>query len=285
MSPTPFHALACPIDLSPLRPEGKSWVCPQNHSFDTAREKYVNLLPVQFKKTKAPGDSRQMLKARADFLQAGAYDFILDAVCAPIAGSMSRSSSDPFTVIDAGCGNGYYTSGLKSWLEKAGYGGAFSMLGYDISKEAILMAAKRFNGIAWAVATSKRIPVQEGSVDALVSIFSYPVFGEFRRVLKPAGMLVLVQPGPNHLIELKQRIYSAPKIKPGLQNNHGGLFMESDEIHISRRIAGLTRRNMADLVNMTPHAFMGSRQKIEEFLDNPGDSITADIFIRVLHPV
>ena len=80
MSVEPFSALACPLDGDPLTPEGQTWRCPAGHSFDTARQGYVHLLPVQNKRSRDPGDSKAMVAARQRFLNAGYYQPIAEAV-------------------------------------------------------------------------------------------------------------------------------------------------------------------------------------------------------------
>ena len=70
----------CPYCQSPLIVGAKTWLCDGSlndkktkHPFDVARQGYVNLLPVQNKKSKEPGDSAQSIEARHRFLSQGFY--------------------------------------------------------------------------------------------------------------------------------------------------------------------------------------------------------------------
>ena len=136
MSITPFQALACPLDDEPLQRDGKVWRCAHGHSFDVARQGYVHLLPVQNKRSRDPGDSKQMVAARRRFLNAGHYRPIAEAVSrAALAGLPTDATAN---CLDAGCGEGYY---LRELADAAGEQ-PLALLGLDISKWAVLAAAK-----------------------------------------------------------------------------------------------------------------------------------------------
>ena len=112
MNITPFQALACPLDGAPLRRHGGALRCGRGHSFDLASQGYVNLLPVQNKRSLDPGDSKLMVAARRRFLNAGHYAPIAAAVGrAVLAG---RPGDAPTACLDAGCGEGYYLRQLAA---------------------------------------------------------------------------------------------------------------------------------------------------------------------------
>ncbi|WP_236744280.1 putative RNA methyltransferase [Marinobacter similis] len=96
---TPFDALACPLDGQTLHRDGNSWRCESGHSFDIARQGYVHLLPVQKKRSREPGDSKDMVAARQRFLNAGFYDAISDAVNRIVAGGLPET--DVVRLLDA----------------------------------------------------------------------------------------------------------------------------------------------------------------------------------------
>ena len=95
--------LVCPLCEHPLERGAKTWRCLKGHSFDVAREGYVNLLPVQHKNSREPGDDLQMVTARREFLHAGHYQPLRDAMLEALAPLGARS------LLDIGCGEGYYT--------------------------------------------------------------------------------------------------------------------------------------------------------------------------------
>ncbi len=214
MSTTSFEALACPLDGDPLERQDGAWRCPAGHSFDIARQGYVHLLPVQNKRSRDPGDSKEMVAARRRFLEAGHYRPIAEAVSrAVLAGAPAGGT---LRCLDAGCGEGFYLRELASVAtesEKAqGEAPTLSLLGVDISKWAVLAAAKREKAATWVVGTNAHLPVQAQSLDRVLCLFGFPVYPEFARVLKPGGELLLVEAGPDHLRELREIIY--PSLKP-----------------------------------------------------------------------
>jgi 23S rRNA (guanine745-N1)-methyltransferase len=105
---------SCPLCHAPLERRDNSFICPQRHQFDLAKEGYVNLLPVQFKRSRDPGDSAEMMQARRAFLDAGHYQPLRDAICAYL------HTFAPTDLLDIGCGEGYYTHAFaaiasRSW--------------------------------------------------------------------------------------------------------------------------------------------------------------------------
>lgn len=194
----------CPLCGASLTEEGRSLRCPRGHSFDRAREGYVHLLPVGQKHSKAPGDDKAMVAARRDFLDRGFYAPLRDALCA-----LARELTGPAPVVlDAGCGEGYYTAGIYQSLTAAGL--QPRMAGLDISKFALRAAAKRERGVEFAVASSYRLPIADETADVLLNCFSPLALEEFRRVLRPGGRFFYVVPGPEHLWELKEVLYDRP---------------------------------------------------------------------------
>ena len=118
----------CPLCSSPLQREERRYVCPHGHSFDLAREGYTYLLPVNRKHSRAPGDDADMSAARSAFLSKGYYQPLRRALC-ELAVSLTGPAP---AVLDSGCGEGYYTSGIYQALLDAGK--SPRMAGTDISK-------------------------------------------------------------------------------------------------------------------------------------------------------
>ena len=184
----------CPICAASLTAEGKTLRCEAGHCFDRARQGYVNLLTVQQKHSLHPGDTGEMVLARRNFLNGGYY--------LPIARTLreltERFAPQAQSVLDVGCGEGYYLSHLAQIPNR---------VGIDISKEAVRYAAGRDKQAQWYTATASRLPFSEGSFDCLLSMFALTVEEEFARVLGEQGIFVQVLAGENHLPALKQIIY------------------------------------------------------------------------------
>ena len=195
---------SCPLCGAPLSETGTGLRCPSGHAFDRAREGYVHLLPVSRKHSKSPGDDKGMVAARRAFLDKGWYQPLRDVLCrlaAELAGPAPA-------VLDAGCGEGYYTAGVRDALCAAGK--TPRMAGIDISKFSLRKAAKKYPGIEFAVASAYRLPVADGKADLLLNVFSPLALEEFRRVLKPGGVYLYVVPAAGHLWELKEVLYDHP---------------------------------------------------------------------------
>jgi len=106
MTVSPFEALACPLDGSPLQKHDKNWSCAAGHTFDIARQGYVHLLPVQNKRSRDPGDNKEMVAARQRFLNAGYYQPVAEALSSAVFPKDISEAS--ISCLDAGCGEGYY---------------------------------------------------------------------------------------------------------------------------------------------------------------------------------
>ena len=171
-----------------------------------SRQGHVNLLPVQKKRSLDPGDSRAMIAARRRFLEAGHYQGIAEAVSRRVLSH--GSAHEALAVLDAGCGEGYYLRELAG-VESAR---RLSLMGLDISKWAVQAAAGRDRRMQWVVGSNAALPVPDQSLDVVLCMFGFPTPAEFARVLKPGGLLLEVEAGPHHLIELREIIY--PTLKP-----------------------------------------------------------------------
>lgn len=257
-TPPLFGRLCCPLDGQLLTLQERSWRCPAGHCFDVAGQGYVNLLPVQNKRSRDPGDSKEMVAARRRYLESGVY--------APIAAGVARLLMDglegqaPYACLDAGCGEGYYLRRLQEQDER----GELALIGLDISKWAVMAGARSSPGMRWLVGSNAHLPVPEASLDALICMFGFPVYDEFRRALKPGGLLLQVEAGPDHLLELRRIIYPSLKAeKPPTQEPPEGFSLEADE-RLSFAIALQSQAQIADLLLMTPHLFRASAQGLEQ---------------------
>jgi len=255
MNITPFQALACPLDGAPLHFTGSAWACASGHSFDIASQGYTNLLPVQHKRSRDPGDSKEMVAARRRFLTAGFYQPTAAAVSRAVLADLPADAS--ISCLDAGCGEGYY---LRQLAAAAGDQQTLALLGLDISKWAVLSAAKQDKRPSWVVGSNAKLPVLSGTLDRVLCMFGFPVYAEFARVLKPSGLLVQVDAGPDHLRELREIIY--PSLKPErpaeLQTPDGFSRLSAEMLRFSIELT--STEQIADLLAMTPHLYRASAE-------------------------
>jgi 23S rRNA (guanine745-N1)-methyltransferase len=198
LQPRPGHwLLRCPLCKSGFTAAAGALVCRNGHSFDLAREGYVNLLSGRRRRLSAGGDSPAQLRHRGEFLDAGH----LDAVAAMVAAHAEEVVCPSRHVLDAGSGTGHQLARIAAKLP-----GSVIGLGLDISKDAARQAAQRWPASAFAVADLwADWPVRDAAVDLVVSIFAPKNCPEMARVLRPGGWLVVAYPGPDHLIELRDR--------------------------------------------------------------------------------
>lgn len=233
--------LLCPVCGQPLTRTENTWRCPAGHCFDVARQGYVNLLTVDRKHARHPGDTKEQVAARKAFLDGGFYQPIADMVCRLLV------PLQPKAVLDAGCGEGYYLTRLQSAWPQAAYAGI------DISKDAVRFAAVRNKQALWLTGTAAALPFPEDSFDAVLSMFALTVEREFARVLRPKGRFLQVLAGPDHLLGLKSIIY--PEILHKEKTLHPDLcgfrleHTETLEFSFTLEDANQVR----NLLSMTPH--------------------------------
>ena len=282
MTVSPFVDLCCPLDGKTLTISQGSWCCESGHSFDIAKQGYTHLLPVQNKRSRDPGDSKEMVLARERILNAGLYQSIATAVSqmvlAEINNDSHNSKNSSTSVLDAGCGEGYYLRQVaKSCNEK---NMNLQLAGLDISKWACLSAAKQDskpNSTNWLVASNANIPISSNSIDQVLCIFGFPVYQEFSRVLKPNGKLIQVDAGANHLRELREIIYPTlkeDKVDQGLSID-GFKLIQSQNVSFSVNFND--QEKISDLLTMTPHLYRASKEGREKALALQSLDCTVDI--------
>ena len=250
----------CPLCRRPLTPGEKVWRCEKNHSFDVAREGYVNLLPVQHKKSRDPGDDAQMVTARHEFLQAGHYQPLRDAVVALLA-PLQLSS-----LLDIGCGEGYYTGAFTA--------AAASVTGLDIARFAVRLAAKRHADVTWLVGSGALLPQADASVDLVSNLFTQLHVDEMRRVLKPGGYALVVTPAPDHLWSVREQLFDQVRAHDPskfLTNFASGFELLSQQQ--LRFALNLTAPDMQRLLQMTPYAWTAPPERRAALIAR-GDSCT-----------
>ena len=244
-----FAPWCCPLCGAPLAGES-ALKCPSGHSFDRAKEGYWHLLPVQNTRTKAPGDSKEMVAARRAFLNAGYYGIFGQAVgelC--LEYGLPAGPEAPLHLLDAGCGEGWYDRCIaQAFAEK---GSRVQLAGFDIAKPAVRLAAKALPSARYAVASSFHQPVRTGWADVLLNCFSPFAQEGFSRVLRPGGRMIYVVPGAEHLYQMKAVLYEKPYKNPVQQVEYPG-FCAIDEREVQGTIT-VPAAQLEALFAMTPY--------------------------------
>ncbi len=279
------HNLACPIDGVKLEQIDKQFICENGHSFDIARQGYVNLLPVQHKRSKQPGDSKAMVLARSHFLNTGIYEVIAHKLTQTVSTCIINDNALCF--LDAGCGEGYYFDFLLDKLRQQEGANNLSFIGLDISKDAIVQATKRNKQTSWVVGTNRRPPVANESIDIILCMFGFFCEEGFHKVLKPCGKIIMVDPGVEHLKELREIIYEKIK-KPSTtevrQVDEKKFSLLGSEM-LTFKATLSDNEQINQLLLMTPHFYRASKVGREAACKLNRLDLTVDVVFKTLQKI
>lgn len=244
--------LICPICHTPLTLNGKTYICHNRHSYDVSKDGYVNLHVVQHKNSHTAGDTAQSVQARRRFLSQGFYEPLRDKIGQII------NELNPMTVLDIGCGEGYYTSRLACHAKQ--------VVGLDIAKTAIMTASKTYKkdvtNISWVVGTGAVLPVAGSGVEICTSFFSPLPKLEMLRVLKPNGYLLMATPAPLHLYAMREQLFDTvnPHNPSKFIDELSPDFTLINKWQIDSPMV-LDSQNLTDLIDMTPYTYKAKLDK------------------------
>lgn len=263
----------CPVCRASLEVQHKSLVCSKGHRFDMAKEGYINLLPVNKKKSKDPGDNKEMMLARRSFLDAGHYEFLSRRV-----GELAlQYAKDSQQVLDLGCGEGYYTQRLQQSLSSSNPD--VQVYGLDISRSALRYAAKRYGDIHFSVASSYDMPFADGAFDLMLRIYAPSKPEELARVMAEQGIFITVSAGKMHHYAIKQMIYDEPRFHEA----KGEILPGFERIH-QENLTSQLRLPAGDMVlhflEMTPYAWKFTKEQ-KQALAETGLECELDFFVEV----
>ena len=268
----------CPVCKSGLAKNGGSYRCEQGHCFDISAQGHVNLLLANRMNSHAPGDDKDMVAARARFLAKRYYAPLQEAIGALVADFAPQNAA----VLDLGCGEGYYTSGVCEALASAGKRGRVA--GVDISKSAAKLAAKlaakQCPSAEIAVASVFHLPVANASCDIVLNCFSPLCLAEILRVLRTGGYFIYVVPAARHLWGLKSAVYEHPYENETQETPYDGFtYVRIETVRKTIRLA--CQSDIQDLFGMTPYAWKTARQDKAKLaaLDTLDTEIAFDIHV------
>ncbi|MBN3492082.1 23S rRNA (guanine(745)-N(1))-methyltransferase [Vibrio neptunius] len=264
----------CPLCHQSLSLIGHTFRCENNHAFDLAKEGYVNLMPVQHKRSKDPGDNKEMMQARRRFLEKDYYRPLKDKVAQVCAQYLESTQHQ---LLDIGCGEGYYTTEVARQLSvqhpKA------VTYGIDISKVAIRYASKRHTNCSFSVASSTRLPFSDGSLDAVLRIYAPCKPQELARVVNHNGVVITVTPAARHLYQLREHLYQDVRLHSEEPENIDG-FVLQDSLKLSYTMP-LQDGDADDLLQMTPFAWKASEELRDSLKSSKLFECEADFMIRI----
>ena len=247
----------CPVCSLELKLQSNSHICKNNHTFDISKNGYVNLLMVNQKRSKTPGDNDEMIKSRNAFLSKGYYSSLSTQLNSMLYESFPLEKQ---SLLDVGCGTGYYLFGLRNYLKENNH---VELYGIDISKPAIQLAAKFKMGANLAVASAFNLPFLDEVFDLLYSVFSPISPDESARVLKENGYIILVGPGEEHLSGLTKHIYDTSIPHGGNQVlDNSDVFEHITTLELKENIV-VQKEDILNLVKMTPYYWQMTKEQID----------------------
>lgn len=250
----------CPICGQKLKKGEKSYICRDGHSFDISRKGYVNLLTTKGRNPVKSGDNKDMIRARSVFLDTDSYKPLAQKI-GQISAELTADVKEP-VIIDAGCGEGYYTCIYAQTNPTA------TLIGIDISKHGIDHAASRarmgsLENVRFAVASAFSLPVREECADIIVSCFAPVSNDEYARVLKKGGYLVIACPTGKHLLGLKNLLYDKPYLnEPNVYALNK--FELADTQTLEYDITLTSSEQIMALFTMTPYYFKTPAEAVEK---------------------
>lgn len=258
----------CPICAAPLQRSDKTYLCAAGHSFDIARQGYVNLLPVQQKHSLNPGDTREQVLSRRSFLEAEFYSPIADTLC---TAAKELRAAGP--IVDVGCGEGYYSAKVAETL-------GTPLVGLDISKEAVRCAAAKYKNAQWLCGSAARLPIADTSAGMVMSLFALTIPKEFHRILRDDGLFFQVLAQEDHLLGLKSIIY--PKLirkeKNTMSQLPGFSLVRQIPIRFTFTVEG---KQIQNLLSMTPHVYRISRDGAQRLTETDKLTDTASAVLNI----
>ncbi len=268
--------LCCPICGASfaLDEYGKSLYClgdGKKHCFDIAASGYVNFAPSSKNHS---GDPKEAVRSRTEFLDKGYYAPIREAV----ADAVAKCGG---TVVDAGCGEGYYSCGVAAYCD--------NVIGFDLSKSAIDAAAKRAKrrcneNAFFAVAGIYDMPIADGAADAVVSIFAPIAETEFERILRPSGLLIAVGAGENHLLGLKEVLYETTYKNTERMDMPSGMRL-LEEKTVTYSITLTENKSIMDLFSMTPYSYRTAQSDLQKLKNTDTLTTDVDVIVRVYQKI
>lgn len=260
--------LICPNCNEILAQNNRQFSCVNNHSFDISKFSHINLL-ISNKKGEDFGDNKEMVTARTNFLNQDFYKPLADFLAKKI------SQLQNITLLDSGCGQGYYTKIISNSLENS------QIYATDISKHAVIHGAKNDKNSTYFVSSVFNLPIKSSSIDVITSIFAPLALDEFSRVLALDGKVFVVVAGENHLIELKNAIYNE-----AYKNDENKYIFDNFKIlnkeKLTYNVNIKENTDIKHLFSMTPYAFKTSIEDTKKLDTLSNLDLTLDFAIYTL---
>lgn len=271
------HIFSCPLCNSPMTVAHlKSLICLNNHTFDFAKQGYVNMMT----RSAHSHYDKNLFKARQKIIMESDLYALLHEEISEVINEKMHASTGEIIILDAGCGEG---SHLQRILDK-GKNGTITGLGVDISKEGIRMAASNYKESIWLVGDLAHSPISAQSCHIILNILSPANYKDFKRILVSDGLIVKVVPRTNYLKELRKALFDDMDMKTYKNDETVSLFNQHFQlvnmIHLSYT-KKLPQSDLSKLVQMSPLAWNSKKEQIDKFTNQGFSEITVDLDILV----
>nr|WP_295971563.1 methyltransferase domain-containing protein [uncultured Bacillus sp.] len=258
------------IDLKCLK-------CSKNHTFDFAKQGYVNLMTHSFKSNY----NKQLFEARQKIImESNLYGLLHKKISKVIKGHLAEHPTFPSLILDAGCGEGSHLHRILDECRST----AITGVGLDISKDSIVMAAKNYKEPIWLVGDLAKSPLEDKSFHVILNILSPSNYKEFKRILVPNGLYIKVVPHSNYLKELREALFEDSKKVIYKNDNTVELFKTHFKLKDGFNLCYTKRLNHVELINlaqMSPLSWNAEKTDIESFINRVSSEITVDLDILI----
>jgi 23S rRNA (guanine745-N1)-methyltransferase len=272
-----INVFRCPICHSPMKViDFKSIICSNHHTFDFAKQGYVNMMT-------RPSNShynKKLFEARQKMIMKGDLYALLHEKISEIIKEHSDVAINSTIMLDAGCGEG---SHLQKVLDECN-NDAITGIGVDISKEGIIMAAKKYKNSIWLVGDLANTPLADQSGHIILNLLSPANYMGFKRVLAPAGIVIKVVPGPNYLKELREAFFMNKNMQTYDNDDTVSLFKQHFDLVDHSKLSyskELKQAELMNLVQMSPLAWNANKEQMDTFMNQCSSEITVELDILV----
>lgn len=267
----------CPICHQSMKVvDLKSLICSNNHTFDFAKQGYINLLT-------RPSNQRydkKLFKARQKIIIESNLYASLHGQISKIIMEHLGEAHNPTVILDAGCGEGSHLQRiLDEW-----HNGATTGIGLDIAKEGIIIASKNYQNPVWLVGDLVNIPLTDRSCHVVLNILSPANYLEFKRILAPGGIIVKILPHPNYLKELREVIFAGSNKETYTNDEAISLFKQHFDLASDFKFSHFKKLDQAEIMNliqMSPLAWNAGKEKIDFLINRGFSGVTVDLDILV----
>jgi len=272
-----FRCPICKRDMNVLK-EG-SILCNNRHTFDIARHGYVNFLtrPTSAKYEKELFVARRRIIVEENFFQP------LDRKLEELISKMVPHHQNHHFILDAGCGEGSHLAIVMSSLKRRG-NSDWQGIGIDITKEGVIQAAKNYGDLFWCVGDLAQSPFQDHTFSCIINILSPSNYKEFKRLLKPGGILIKAVPGQNYLKELREALFiNEEKQKftnEEVINHFRSQFHQAKQENLMYSVE-LKKEAMEDLLKMTPLTWGVEERHVQSFLEKGIQRVTVELDLLI----